>query len=224
MGSFVNLEGRVFGRWTVVGRSSVSCAGKVTWDCVCVCGNTKPVTSNGLMTGDSKSCGCLHREMSSVSATKHGLIGVPEYKVYQDMKRRCYDSTRNDYVRYGGRGIFVCDRWLESFAHFYADMGPRGKGLTLERIDNECPYSPENCKWATIKEQNNNSRKNRPITHNGVTHNLSTWAEIAGIPVVTLFNRLKKHPLGTALTGGDMRRFNGVGGLIRSSSHGGATP
>ena len=107
-----------------------------------------------------------------------------------DMKRRCYNTERKDYPRYGGRGITVCDRWLESFDNFYNDMiNDFRVGLTLDRIDYNGSYSPENCRWLSTKEQNNNTRRNRNITLNGETKTLQQWIELYNLKSSTVKQR-----------------------------------
>lgn len=117
----------------------------------------------------------------------------PEYKVWASMKNRCYNpKDRRSWLPYGGRGITICERWRNSFAAFLADMGRRPSPQhQLDRIDNDGPYCPENCRWATRKEQANNRRNNHFITHDGVTLTLTQWAERTGIPYGTLKARLK---------------------------------
>lgn len=114
-----------------------------------------------------------------------------ERKAWEGMLRRCYSPKHPSFVRYGSRGIAVCERWRESFAHFFADMGPAPEGATLERIDNAKDYAPDNCKWASRKEQANNRRSNRLLTHDGVTLNITQWAERLGWPKGTIASRLK---------------------------------
>jgi hypothetical protein len=121
------------------------------------------------------------------------------------MKRRCINPFDSAYPNYGGRGISVCDRWM-SFENFLADMGERPPGLTIERIDNEQGYSPENCRWASIKEQLRNQRRNRKIEHLGVTMIMADWAEAVGIKADTLAKRLERMGPQRALTPGLLRK------------------
>ena len=116
----------------------------------------------------------------------------PELGVYQKMKDRCYNPNNKDFHNYGGRGIFICDRWLDSFEDFLEDMAPRPKGLELDRTDNDGPYSPENCTWVTSKENCRNTRKNRNITYEGKTQCLTAWREEFKIPKTT-FYRLSRR-------------------------------
>jgi len=109
------------------------------------------------------------------------------------MKRRCYLETDPGYSNYGGRGITVCGQWRDDFAQFFKDMGPRPKGCSLDRIDNNQGYSPENCRWASTKQQANNKRTNRPITFKGKTQTITQWAEQLSMDPQTLFRRLGKY-------------------------------
>jgi hypothetical protein len=122
----------------------------------------------------------------------HGKSRSPIYVCWQNIKQRCFNFKAAHYDRYGGRGITVCDRWLV-FDAFVADLGPRPPGMTLERIDNDGPYSPDNCRWATRKEQSNNRFCNVRITHDGVTLTVAQWSERTGIHRNTIFGR---HELG----------------------------
>lgn len=126
------------------------------------------------------------------------------YLVWRNMKRRCLNPLDSAYPNYGGRGVSVCDRWM-SFENFLADMGERPPGLTIERIDNEQGYSPENCRWASMKEQLRNQRRNRRIEHLGVTMTMTDWAEAVGIKVDTLAKRLGRMGPQRALTPGSLR-------------------
>lgn len=122
---------------------------------------------------------------------KHGLSHRPEYRAWQQMRLRCHDPKHAAYPNYGGRGIFVCERWLKSPTAFLADMGPRPSPKhELDRRDNSGPYSPENCRWASRKENDRNRRSNRLVAAGGVTRTLIEWSERTGIPQDTLKHRL----------------------------------
>ncbi len=180
------------------------------WFCKCDCG--KPVIAYGqdLASGRIKSCGCL----SADRARKHGASKTQLYRVWVAMRSRCRTPSDCAYKNYGGRGITVDPRW-EEFSVFLADMGPRPKGATLERKDNDGPYSKDNCRWATHREQHNNKRTNRMLTAFGRTQTVAQWAAETGLPWTTIRSRLDRFgwPLESALTeprrpGRKLRRTN----------------
>jgi len=142
-------------------------AGKARWVCLCDCGKTVIVTGSDLGGNKTLSCGCLKKD----NATTHGLSHTKEYKIWCDMKNRCYLKTHKSYENYGGRGIKVCDQWLNSFVNFYKDMGSRpSKHHQLDRTDNNKNYEPGNCKWVLILIQNRNQRKSKWWWVNGVRY------------------------------------------------------
>lgn len=144
----VDLTGKVFNRWTVLGKNK-----SLYWDCICICGNKRAVFQSSLLSGKSQSCGCL-----GGGRKKLPFRDSPEYMVWSNMKRRCNDPNNAGYVYYGARGIKVCDRWLV-FENFIADMGLRTSPKhSLDRVDNDGNYEPSNCRWATAKEQVANRR------------------------------------------------------------------
>lgn len=173
-----DLTGKKFGRLTALNRATNSNTGEVRWDCVCDCGEQKTVFSDALVSGNTKSCGCLNVDMVKDRSTTHGKRQSAEYRVWCHMKGRCITDTDTSFLNYGGRGIKVCDRWLHSFENFYADMGQRPTAQhSIDRIDNDGDYTPENCRWATPKEQANNKRKRKSKTGiSGVCkHSKNSW-------------------------------------------------
>ena len=181
--------GQKFGRLTVV-----SFLGRVKshakYDCLCDCGNHIIVDRQGLRRSYTRSCGCLHRDATIKRSTRHGMYRTPEYESWHSMIQRCHTPTCTAYPLYGGRGIRVCKRWRDSFKNFYADMGPRPFSTSLDRIDNNGNYCPGNCRWATHKEQCNNTRRNRKITHDGQTLSITQWEVQLGFSRNTIFGRL----------------------------------
>lgn len=154
------------------------------WLCQCDCGQQKSVRGSHL--GVTKSCGCLRRKADG--ATAH-----PDHDTYTSMISRCEREAHPDYANYGGRGISVCDRWKESFWNFSADMGKRPDGHLIERINNDKGYSPDNCRWSSRTEQNNNKRTNRLVTHDGETLTVAQWARRLGISHSSLTWRLNRY-------------------------------
>jgi len=158
-----DLTGKIFGRLSVIKTAGTDKRNERIWVCICDCGNEVVVTSYRLKKGRTKSCGCFLADAAREKFTKHGLTAggnyPPEFHSWSNMRRRCYDSKNSDYSNYGGRGIIVCDRWLNNFALFLKDMGEKpSKKHSLERIDVNGNYEPNNCKWETPVNQRRNQR------------------------------------------------------------------
>jgi len=191
MGKFIDLTGKKFGRWTVLKRAENK-GNYIRWKCLCDCGAIRIVNGNSLKRGISKSCGCISSEITAERNRKHGMSKTPEYRVWTHMTQRCTNKTDGSYKNYGARGIKVCDRWLHSFENFYADMGKRPtEKHSIERKNNNGDYEPDNCKWATKKEQCNNRRSSHMLTLNGETKTMSQWSDITGISIGTLWARIE---------------------------------
>jgi len=162
MPKIIKLEGQCFGRWVVRSETKLV-KGKIYWLCVCSCETKKYVAGHSLTRGNSKSCGCLARELSRDRASTHGLSYHPLYRVWSHMKQRCYKSTGKDYKDYGGRGIRMNKDWKEDFCCFYYWAINNGwkKGLEIDRINNDGDYIPSNCRFATRRENCGNTRKQK---------------------------------------------------------------
>lgn len=185
----IDMTGQRFGRLTVLSYVGCSSVG-ARWKCQCDCGNIIETNRNNLVhkVAPTRSCGCIRRESSSELHKTHGMTGSPTYRTWSAMRARCENPADDHYKWYGGRGVTVCERW-SSFENFLSDMGVRPRGMSLDRIDNDGPYSPENCRWATQKEQMQNTRKS--VTFEGKT--IQEWSEQLGIKYHTLTYRMRKH-------------------------------
>lgn len=182
------LEGLRFGRLVASHREGEG--KRIKWVCACDCGNSMSTTYTCLTSGDTKSCGCLKRERTaSMGRALPGRDAV-EYKTWIAIKGRCYNQSHQDYPKYGGRGIRVSKAWLQSYEQFLRDMGPRPKGLSIDRIDVNGDYEFGNCRWATSETQSNNKRTNRYIEYEGLTLTVSQWAKRQGMTKQCLIMRL----------------------------------
>jgi len=184
-----NLLRERFGRWTVIA-AAPSVNRKTRWVCRCECGTERIVVSWLLTNGNSSSCGCYQRERNGQTVRTHGMSKSSEYSIWGLIKGRCSNPNLESYKNYGGRGVRMCHRWLSSFDNFYSDIGPRpSKQHTVERIDNNKGYGPDNCRWATRKEQAQNRRVNIYVTHEGERVTLTEAARRSGINWGTLRKR-----------------------------------
>ena len=194
----VNRIGEKYGRLTVISRGE-NYRGNAQWVCKCDCGSGKRVVAlgNDLRRGKVKSCGCWNAER----IVSHGQSRSPVYRVWLQMIQRCENPNDAAFHHYGARGISVCPEW-HSFEAFIADMGVRPKGYSLDRIDNDGNYQPGNCRWATTKQQLNNTRRNRVYEFNGRKQSLEAWCDELGIKPQALNARLNTYgwPIERALT------------------------
>ena len=185
MGKLIDMTGKKFGRWTVIERSDNSKRGNAQWICKCDCGTTSIVRGDLMRIGHSTSCGCIATEKLVRYSTKHGDTRdsgwAREYKVWSHIKQRCLNPKDSHYKYYGGRGICICDRWLNSYVNFLVDMGRCPKSLTIERIDNDGNYEPGNCKWATQKEQVRNRSNNVWIEFDNKRMIQTDWLRELGV-------------------------------------------
>ncbi len=189
-----DISGQKFGRLTALYRlHNTKC--RTRWLCVCDCGNLTEVKTVKLTTGHTRSCGCLQKEVTSTHFKKHGQSKTRLYKIWQGMKKRCYNSNDKAYNYYGGRGIKVCDEWLNDFQTFYDWSMNNGynEHLTIDRIDVNGNYEPNNCRWVDYKIQNRNSRHNTLFTIDGETRCLSEWCEILNLNYKNVLARVTRY-------------------------------
>ena len=185
MTTFHDISGQRFGRFTAI--SHFRKGRRTMWWCVCDCGTEKAVERSKLIGLKTQSCGCLRRETIAKIAWRHGAAErrtiTSELQSYYAAKGRCYNANNASYADYGGRGITMCDAWLNDPAAFLRDMGPRPAGHSIERVDNNAPYSPTNCIWADAKQQNRNKRGVNPLIDT---------AEANGVSPRVLNDRVKR--------------------------------
>lgn len=181
------IEGKVFNRITVIRATDKKTGNKTIYECRCSCGNTVFTDKYKLSSGHTKSCGCFKLDNLSATKFKHGMLKTPEYKAWSSMKQRCQNKRNKAFPYYGGRGITVCDRWLNSFESFYLDMGQRPTPKhSIDRIDVNGNYEPKNCRWATTNQQAANRRDTTKYLFNNELMALSYIAKLAGIPQTTM--------------------------------------
>lgn len=199
-----DLTGETFDRLTVVKfshRNGTSNRYRYFWECVCECGEKVVRRADSLTGKGVKSCGCYRKEKLAENNFKiknprksHGKTNTRLYKIYSKMKERCYNANYPEYYLYGGRGISVCEEWLSDFMVFYdwANANGYDRKLSIDRIDSDGNYEPENCRWADNYTQGNNKRNNIILTHNGETMTMPEWARKLNLPYSTLANRRRK--------------------------------
>lgn len=203
MGKYYSLEKLKFGKLTVLYRTSDYISPKsqkprAVWHCICDCGNVCDVLGENLRRGNTKSCGCEQRETASKQLKTHGYSKERLYGVWLSMKSRCFNESDAGYKLYGGRGIKVCNEWLDyevfrswAYNNGYNPLGKRGE-TTIDRINCDGNYCPTNCRWITQEEQMNNVRYNRRLTLDGETHTAAEWGKITGVRAGTILQRIDR--------------------------------
>ena len=191
----MDRTGQRFGNLIVLSLDSIRKRESV-WLVQCDCGKTSTLLNNSLVSGKTRSCGCLVQAPETIAkrAAKrvtHGLTNSTTYYVYQGCIQRCHNPRAPAYAYYGGRGIQVCGRWRESFQNFLQDMGERPEGKTLDRIDPNGDYSPANCRWADWETQGNNRRNVKLLEMDGIRRSVAQWARSVGLHEETLRKRLR---------------------------------
>lgn len=186
--------GKTFGRLTVIERVIPSPRHPIV-RCQCSCGKTHDVLLESLKSGNTSSCGCLHREATKARSFRHGFSPrnedrAPEYITWSNMIQRCHNPKSSRFSDYGGRGIEVCERWRKSFISFLEDMG-QSHGKEIGRIDNNGNYEPSNCQWETMLQQANNKRNSRFIKFLGEHLTVAEWERKTGLPYKTIWKRIR---------------------------------
>lgn len=198
--AYKDLSGQRFGRWTVVQsagtRKMSNGRNRHLWNCLCDCGTERVVEEPSLTSGRSKSCGCYHSDiMHDVGKvnTTHGMSNSRLYRIWRHIINRCNNPSDSSYSNYGQRGITVCDEWLsfDSFMNWALNNGYED-GLSIDRIDTDESYTPDNCRWADDKTQANNRRSTKVYTIGQESHSIMEWSEIYNVPYKRTWKRLSK--------------------------------
>lgn len=200
------VSGAIFSRLTLLDADGVILeSGHRHVMCRCSCGIEKLIKADNLVRGHTKSCGCIALERLSARSRTHGHASgrvSPTYRIWSGMIDRCENANTPCFVNYGGRGISVCARWRESFKNFLADMGERPAGMSIDRIDNDGNYEPDNCRWASKTEQGRNKRSNRLVEFGGQRLTVPEWAEKLSVPQYRLYGRLYRGWADSEIIGG----------------------
>lgn len=195
----VDMAGTTINGIFVIARNG-SGNGKALWNCRCACSAVFPAIGTALRQGRLHGCPKCAKARIVAAATKHGLVGTREYNSYNAMKSRCYNPKDKRYSRYGGRGIEVCERWLESFTNFISDMGMQpSSDHSIERVERDKSYEPGNCVWATRVEQANNRSNNTVLEINGRTQTMVQWSRESGVNRTVILRRMKRGIVGESL-------------------------
>jgi len=209
MGRLIDLTGQRFGRLVVTGishKKAISSGTVIYWTCLCDCGSATSVRSQLLREGETRSCGCLAKEVTRDRARVHGGTGSATYTSWRAMRERCNNKNNKRYANYGGRGIKVCQRW-ENFEAFLEDMGERPEDKTLERLDVNRDYEPGNCVWLDASKQAQNTTRSRRVSYQGRVWSLKELADQIGITPRAMAIRLSKYPVEYAM---GMARYDKV--------------
>lgn len=209
MSKVIDLTGQKFGRLTVLAQAGRNKRRYILWSCKCDCGNVIVACGSDIKSGHTKSCGCTRHEkivaynkssekraqtseLNKIYKKTHGMRYTRLYREWQSMKNRCTCKSWRDYKNYGGRGITVCEEWMHSFENFrdWALANGYQDDLTLDRIDVNGNYEPSNCRWATLKQQANNTRKNHYLEYKGEVKTIKQWSEELGLNYGTLCSRI----------------------------------
>ena len=199
----IDMTGNRYASLIALRPSGSAKSGDLKWQFRCDCGSEFEANGYYARSGKIISCKKCGLERTRIASVKHGLSETPEFYIWTGIHTRCYNQNATSYKNYGARGVVICDRWKDSFENFLLDMGERpSNNHSIDRIDNDGNYSPENCKWSTPKEQANNKRNNVKVTIDGVTKNISAW----------------KHEFGMNVSAASFRRVHGLSGRNKAIS------
>lgn len=203
MGKFIDLTGQRIGRLTVLQQAGKDKNGLLLWKCQCDCGNIFVTRGQDIRRGKSTNCGCRHKEVLQKRNYRHGMAGTRPYRIWKAMHSRCYNPKVPSYADYGGRGIKICDRWKNSFENFWADMHDGyADDLEIDRIDHDADYCPENCRWASDKQQNRNKRNNHFCDTVFGRLTMADLSDISGLSYSAVKSRVKNGWSGNDILAG----------------------
>lgn len=189
----LDLSNKRFGSLVAVETTSRNKRGQRIWTCKCDCGKTTHVISGSLVSGNTKSCGCLNSKMTIRRNFRHGMTKTRIYNIWCRMRQRCSDKKCREYKLYGGRGITVCEEWQDFIQfHDWARESGYEENLTIDRIDVNGNYEPDNCRWATRLEQGNNKGNNHVVEYNGESRTIAEWSRETGVKGSLIRWRLKQ--------------------------------
>ena len=189
-----NLTGRRFGKLLVKDFLGYK-KRRPFYKVICDCGVEKEVCYWELVRGQTQSCGCLHRKLVGDMSRKHGLSKTRLYKIWLGIKKRCLNKNCSRYKYYGGRGINICNEWKDDFKSFsnWAQQNGYTDELSIDRIDVNGNYSPENCRWSTKEQQSNNTRSNKYLEYKGIKHSMSEWCKLLGLNYYKIRSRISSY-------------------------------
>jgi hypothetical protein len=190
----INMKGKSFNYLKVIERARNTKSGEAAWVCECKCGTRKIIAGSKLRNGETKSCGCMKKELAGTKNITHGMKGTRLYNIWQTIIQRTTNENNHEYGDYGGRGIGICEEWRNDFEEFMQWSYENGyaDNLTIDRKNNNKGYQPDNCRWVTNKENCRNKRNNHCLTYNGQTKTITEWAEITGLSKEVIRYRIVK--------------------------------
>lgn len=202
----IDMTGKTFGSLVAIACAGIGSDGKYQWRFACECGKEFTACGSKVRRGEVITCPECSMERVRLSHIKHGRARTPEHRAWSHIKSRCFNQKVPEYKHYGGRGITMCQRWIDSFENFLADMGSKPSKLhSIDRIDNNGNYEPSNCRWASFNEQANNKRSNRLVIINSKSKTMSEWATENGLNREIVHKRLRRGWSGESLIASPMQ-------------------